>query len=57
MRMHVIPFRKGNEPDLSVAKFNMKDTKKHSPANIHKFRDNLKFFIKLPHLIRNDLHL
>ena len=49
--MHVIPFKKGNEADLSFAKFNIKDNKKYSPANNHKFRDNLKFFIKFPHTI------
>jgi hypothetical protein len=46
MRMLVIPFKTGNKVDLLLDMFNISDNKKQNPANNHKFRDILKFFIK-----------
>jgi hypothetical protein len=48
MRMHVIPFKNGTVQDLLVDNCKKVEIKKHTPANNHKFRDSLKFFIKLP---------
>lgn len=52
MRTSVIPFNTDNKVDLLLAKPNIKDIKKHTPATNHKFLDIIKFFINsLPNIV------
>ena len=55
MRMHAIPLKIGTITNLLNINCIKVDNKKQNPANNHRFRDSLKFFIKSsPH--HNLLH-